>query len=119
MVTKNYQHINLTYLDLMTDGDPETRNTLLDLLVEELQTVPAQLREACERSEWVAALGIAHKMKSSLAFVGNDELIRSNQALWQGLHEKRDPAGLAVHLDALERLSPLAEAELLKEKKSQ
>ena len=46
MVTKNYQHINLTYLDLMTDGDPETRNTLLDLLVEELQTVPAQLREA-------------------------------------------------------------------------
>ncbi len=114
----NYQYINLAYLDLMTEGDPVTRQTLVDLLIEELDNTPDQMRMAFLRSDWKGLMRMAHKFKSSLGFVGNSEMIHSNQALWEGLNQDKDPDEILGYLLSLEQLAPLAAADLLKERKS-
>lgn len=114
----DYQYINLSYLDLMTEGDSDTRETLLDLLIEDLENSPAQMRIAFLNSDWNLLMAITHKFKSSLGFVGNSDMIQSNQALYEGLKTDKSPEELLQYLLLLEELAPFAASDLLKERKS-
>ncbi|MCF8238865.1 MAG: Hpt domain-containing protein [Saprospiraceae bacterium] len=80
MSTINTQ-IDLEYLDSMSGGDTEMRNTLLHMLAEELPKEKDVLAEAAERGDLPAIFQASHSLKSTLAYTGNTEAIRLNEGI--------------------------------------
>lgn len=78
MEVKVYNFINLDYLDMMSDGDLEMKKVMLDMLFEELPTELAKMRELANSGEWKELSSVAHKMKSTLSFVGCDAMTTAN-----------------------------------------
>jgi HPt (histidine-containing phosphotransfer) domain-containing protein len=81
IATKLYQNISLDYLDLMTEGDNDMRNTMLVMLIEELPAEIAKMRPLFEARDWLELREVSHKMKSTLAFIGNDTMTEANKKL--------------------------------------
>ena len=78
MEVKVYNFINLDYLDMMSDGDLEMKKVMLDMLFEELPTELAKMRELVNSSEWKELSSVAHKMKSTLSFIGCNAMTSAN-----------------------------------------
>lgn len=78
MEVKTYQHLNLDYLELMTDGDPSMKKMMLDILFEELPADLKLLSDYYEKEEWIDLKSISHKLKSTLSFIGNDHMTIAN-----------------------------------------
>jgi len=82
MITKNtYQFINLEYLELMSDGDDAMKKVLLDMLLEELPQEVEKMKTLVDQSAWNDVSEVSHKMKSTLAYVGNDEMTVANKSI--------------------------------------
>lgn len=73
--------INLDYLRLMADNDDEMIQTMLAMLLEELPEEMGKINELCQAESWDELTRVSHKMKSTLAFVGNDAMTNANKDL--------------------------------------
>jgi len=78
---ENAEIINLDYLRLMADNDDEMVQTMLAMLLEELPAEMAKLEELCALGNWDDLTRVSHKMKSTLAFVGNEAMTQANKEL--------------------------------------
>ena len=81
MKVKTYQHLNLDYLDLMTDGDADMKKMMLDILFEELPVEIDMLSKHHAAEAWDELKAVSHKLKSTLAFVGNDQMTVANNQI--------------------------------------
>ncbi len=72
---------NLDYLRLMADNDDEMIQTMLGMLLEELPEEMGKLQELSLAQNWDELTRVSHKMKSTLAFVGNDAMTNANKEL--------------------------------------
>jgi len=73
--------IDLSYLEMMADGDDFMKKTMLDMLLEELPSELEKMREAFVARDADQLHQVAHKMKSTLAFVGNDSMTVANAGI--------------------------------------
>lgn len=76
-----YKHIDLSYLDLMADGDRDMKKTMLGMLLEEPAEEMQLMREHAKNEDWEALHQVSHKMKSTLSFVGNEEMVALNKEI--------------------------------------
>lgn len=79
----NIQHsemekIDLSYMDLIIDGDAEMKKEMLFILLNEPQEEIAALWQKVEDNDCEGIKKICHKMKATLAFVGNERLSNIN-----------------------------------------
>ena len=74
-----FKYLNLDYLNLMADGDDDMKATMIEMLVEELPEVMDKMKTAHEVADWNELREVSHKMKSTLAFVGNDAMTEANK----------------------------------------
>ncbi len=82
MAVKNkYDYINLDYLELMADGDISMKKILLDMLLEELPTELQKMESFLQVQQWKELGDVSHKMKSTLAYVGNDAMTIANKTI--------------------------------------
>jgi HPt (histidine-containing phosphotransfer) domain-containing protein len=76
----------------MADHDADMVQTMLTMLLEELPSEMGKISALCEAENWDELTGVSHKMKSTLAFVGNEAMTTANKELEritkykQGLH---------------------------------
>ncbi|MFK8057829.1 MAG: Hpt domain-containing protein [Saprospiraceae bacterium] len=70
--------LDLSYLDLMADGDDFMKKTMIDMLIEEMPPELEKLRNSFLEQDADAMHQVAHKMKSTLAFIGNDAMTEAN-----------------------------------------
>ena len=98
--------IDLTYLDMMADGDDFMKKTMLDMLLEEMPPELEKLRGAYLAQDGEELRQVAHKMKSTLAFVGNIAMTDANAALEVIGKENTELQRAAIHLTTLETLAP-------------
>ena len=63
---------------MMSDGDLEMKKVMLDMLFEELPTELAKMRELTNAEDWKELSSVAHKMKSTLSFIGCDAMTTAN-----------------------------------------
>ena len=73
-----YSHINLDCMDLMSDGDMDMKKTMLEMLLEELPSEITKIADLAEAKDYKAIKAVSHKLKSTLAFVGNKTLDITN-----------------------------------------
>lgn len=81
MTSKTYQHINLDYLNLMADNDEDMKKIMLDMLLKELPVELEKMRSLEQAANWDELGNVSHKMKSTLAYVGNDEMTMANKTI--------------------------------------
>jgi len=99
----NTNTINLDYLRLMADNDEEMIQTMLAMLLEELPEEVGRIKELCGMEKWDELTRVSHKMKSTLAFVGNDLMTTANKELERITKYKTDLSlapGLVATLDS-------------------
>lgn len=79
MNDQSYSFINLSYLEMMADGDDSMKKVMLEMLLDELPGELEKMKQHCEQKNWTELGSVSHKMKSTLAFVGNDAMTNSNR----------------------------------------
>lgn len=96
-MSADFQYIDLSYLDLMSDGDSDMKATMLEMLLEEIPTEIKKMDVLCKTGDLRELREVSHKMKSTLAFVGNKEMTLANQTI-----EEISKSGVGTNqLDAL------------------
>lgn len=73
-----YSHIDLSYLELMADGDLDMKKMMLEMLLTELPEELSKMRTLADAEDWEALKSVSHKMKSTLSYVGNEMMTNSN-----------------------------------------
>ena len=107
-----FEYINPEYLDLMTEGDVDTKKVILEMLFEELPSELSRMRDLNDSKNWEELWQASHKMKSTLPFVGNEEMIATNINIEQSAKEENEVEEIKDLLDKLDDLYPKALAEL-------
>lgn len=73
--------INLSYMDLMADGDDLIKKVMLEMLLEELPTEFEKILQAAHKQDFDLLRRTSHKMKTTLSFVGNQSLSEANTTI--------------------------------------
>jgi len=100
--TALYQHINLDYMDLMTDGDPGMKKMMLEMLLKELPQELEHMKSLVQQASWEDLGKASHKTKSTLAFVGNDLMTNTNKEIEQLAKTETNTAKIPGLLKTLE-----------------
>lgn len=106
MNRNSYQFINLEYLELMADGDPEMKVVMLDMLVTELPEELEKMRKEFDEQSWEVLGSTSHKMKSTLSFVGNSMMTEANKEIESICKENNNPTQIGEMIKTMEALVP-------------
>lgn len=82
-ITLPKAEIDLSYMDLMADGDKDMKKIMLELLFEEPVQEIQSMYQMIKDNDLGGINRVSHKMKSTLAFVGNDTLTETNKKIEQ------------------------------------
>jgi len=110
-----YKYINLEYLEMMADGDDSMKKIMLEMLLEELPQEIEKMKELCAASNWSEVSAVSHKLKSTLAFVGNDEMTDSNKNIEIMAKDASETHQIPELIEKLKNLCPSAIIELTQE----
>lgn len=110
-----YQHIHLDYLNTISDGDAATRQMLLEMVSAEVRSSPRLMRKAYQAQHWEEFHSLSHKLKSTLAFVGNAQMTEANRLILSNLEEKNYQANYDQWLSVFDRLTEVVLRELEQE----
>ncbi len=70
----DFRHINLAYLERVTEGDRAMQRELLDTLMRQLRTEIPVLRGLHDAARWKELADASHRLRGSLAFAGNERI---------------------------------------------
>lgn len=110
-----YKYIQLEYLDTVAGDDQQLRKTLLEMVQQELSSAVPEMVQACEEQRWEELHEIVHKLKSTIAFVGNSELTSLNQNMLSQLEQKNYQADYSTWLSEYRHLAEPIQKELVQE----
>ncbi len=109
---QNYKYINLEYLEILSEGDDEMTKTIIDMLVTEIPTECEKMKDCIQNKEWDELFVIAHKMKSTLSYVGNDSMISANAQIEHSTRHKQNFDIIPDKLETMLSLAPKVVEEL-------
>ena len=108
----NYQYINLDYLDLMSDGDEDMKKVMIEMLLEEVPAEVSKMNDLHQAANWSQLREVSHKLKSTLAFIGNADLTNANQKVEDIAKAEQGTEELPTLLDSITATYPNALEEL-------
>ena len=111
--TISFQYINLEYLETMTGGDAEMMNQMIQMLVDEIPSEIVKMQACVATKDWEDIFQLSHKLKTTLAFIGNEEINSLNKTIE---HCSRNRIDINEIPQMIEQLSELSEP-ILKELK--
>jgi HPt (histidine-containing phosphotransfer) domain-containing protein len=109
MQITSFENINLDYLKLMTGNDEEMTQTMLFMLLDE---IPSEMQLMKEKSleaggpNMAEIKEISHKMKSTLAFVGNPKLTEANLEIENIARGNGNPSDLPAFFKKIDENLP-------------
>jgi len=115
MNESTYKFINLEYLELMADGDPEMKGVMLDMLLTELPEELSKMRTEFDQQAWEILGSTSHKMKSTLSFVGNPQMNEANKEIESICKEGNNPEQIGDRIKTMEALVDNILAEIKEE----
>lgn len=105
-------HINLSYLRLMADDDEDMILTMLGMLIEELPSEFEKIKQFYQEKNWDELKKVTHKMKSTLAFVGNDDLTTANMEIESILKNEAEMERIGTLIKKMEEAMPHVMSEI-------
>ncbi|MDZ7880107.1 MAG: hypothetical protein U5L45_20685 [Saprospiraceae bacterium] len=110
--TMTYKYINLDYLDTMTGGDEEMKNEMISMLTLEIPDEMAKMQAATAAADWEEVFQISHKFKTTLSFIGNEEMITTNKTVEYCSRHRVDVAEISKMVAQLAEKTPFVLEEL-------
>ena len=107
-----YNYINLDYLDTMTGGDDEMKSEMLSMLIAEIPDEMDKLTAATAASDWEEVFQISHKFKTTLSFIGNEDLVNTNKTVEHCSRHRIDVEEIPPMVAQLAAKIPFVMAEL-------
>jgi HPt (histidine-containing phosphotransfer) domain-containing protein len=71
---ENFKHINLDYLNEMSDGSDDLVRDLINIFIKQVPVFTEQLDSYYQSGDYYSLGKLAHKIKSSVAMMGINEL---------------------------------------------
>lgn len=87
---KNLKHINLKYLNEMSEGSDDLKRELINMFIKQVPIFNDQLDTLYKNGDFVSLGKLAHKIKSSVAMMGINELTVDMKALENLTKEGKD-----------------------------
>ncbi len=84
---QNYQFIDLSYLELMSDGDLDMKGVLLEMLLSDPAKEVERMKSFTKEKNWEEVKLVSHKMKTSFPYIGYKKLIDTNVLIDSKLFE--------------------------------
>ncbi|MBP7821842.1 MAG: hypothetical protein KA010_02885 [Saprospiraceae bacterium] len=116
MADSRYQFINLTYLDDMCDGDTDMKITLIEMLLEELETDIKQLKTFAQNGSWKETAALSHRLKTTISYTGNAILstliLNIENSSKQGINLSNIPELILLMEDTIKGVLPELKNEL-------
>ncbi len=112
MNDESFAHIDLSYLNLMSDGDDSMKKVMLEMLFEELPTEINAMRALLDGANWQELGSVSHKMKSTLSFVGNESMTEANKSIEENVKAESELNAIPGHIETLENMLPQVMEEL-------
>ncbi|NRB50938.1 MAG: hypothetical protein HRU41_24930 [Saprospiraceae bacterium] len=112
MPDKPYKYIDLSYLESISAGDTETEKTILRMLLTDIEQFCPLLRTHFETPQMEELEKVAHKLKTSLAFSGNSDIMKSNDEILESARTQNDLDRVPALIHKIEELTPLIIQEL-------
>jgi len=78
---KNFKHINMDYLNEMSDGSSELVRDLINMFIKQVPIFSEQLDICYQNRDYISLGKLAHKIKSSVAMMGIMELTSDMKTL--------------------------------------
>lgn len=113
-----YKYIEFSYLKSISGGDKDTEHTILQMLLVDMEQLCPMLRVHFTASNWEDLEKVSHKLKSSLAFSGNEDIIKNNDKLLEIARTQIQLDQAPVLITKMENLTPLIIEELQREMKT-
>lgn len=107
-----YNYINLEYLDTMTGGDEEMKSEMLSMLIVEIPDELAKLQAATAAADWEEVFQISHKFKTTLSFIGNEDLVNTNKTVEHCSRHRIDVEEIPPMVAQIAEKIPFVMAEL-------
>lgn len=79
MTTVKFKYLDLCYLESLIGKDAETQILILSTLLDEVPQEVALLEQLLAEEDWKVFHEVSHKLKSTLAYIGNEEIFDANQ----------------------------------------
>lgn len=108
----NFQFIDLSYLDLMSDGDDDMKLTMIEMLLEEVPVEMQKMNDLYQAGDWKELREVSHKMKSTLSFIGNSAMTEANKKVEDIAKDVNGLEELPALLGTLLNIYPKALEEL-------
>ncbi len=112
MSDNGYAHINLEYMEMMSDGDAEMKKVMLEMLLVELPEEMEKMKVLLNEANWNELGSVSHKMKSTLAFVGNDGMTNANKDIELLAKSQENNERITQLIQVMEGLCPKVVEEL-------
>jgi HPt (histidine-containing phosphotransfer) domain-containing protein len=109
---ENSLNIDLSYLELMTDGDTEMKQTMLEMLLDEIPQEIMNLKNCCSNSDWKALNEVSHKFKSTLSYVGSVILTNANLVVEEDSKLEKNLDGIKTQIGIIESHAPFVLQDL-------
>lgn len=105
--TKNIPKlIDLSYLDLMADGDELLKKLMLEMLLDEFPAEIQKMQELYKLESWRELRGVSHRMKTTLSFIGNELLSDVNCQVEYVVKHQIDLENLSSLFEQINLLAP-------------
>jgi HPt (histidine-containing phosphotransfer) domain-containing protein len=101
MSVATFRHINLEYLETMTDGDADMMQTMLEMLIAEIPDEMDKMKQSVKTEDWNEIFQISHKMKTTLSYIGNTDMIELNKQLEHDARHRENIAGVPAMVEKL------------------
>ena len=102
-------------MEMMSDGDDSMKKIMLEMLLEELPEEINKMEASCQAANWNDLSSVSHKLKSTLAFVGNDEMTTANKNIESYAKGAENTDQIPDLIQTLKSLCPHTIAELNQE----
>jgi len=105
---------DLTYLKNITNDDPQLIREMIEIFAKQVEEYTKEIKEIYKGARWNDLSRLAHKVKSSLAIMGMNDLSNRMKELELLAGEERDQDRYHEYIDEFVRESNEAVKELIK-----
>jgi HPt (histidine-containing phosphotransfer) domain-containing protein len=97
---------------MMTDGDTDMKQTMLEMILEEIPQEVKKMRDCANNSDWKNLNEVSHKFKSTLSYIGSEVMNDANLIIEQASKTNENLEDLDRQLTILEQNEPLVLQDL-------
>lgn len=96
----------------MSHGDDSMKKTLLEMLLTELESEIPKMKSLIEEADWKTLRETSHRMKTTLPYVGNQQMLNANLEIENRAKQLRQLEQVPQFQNQLESLYPKVLEEL-------